>query len=325
MQIEISYEGAAVLHEFADVLPGICDDLELETHRLIDTYHSVGDLVGPHGELFLELLTKIRQIQGASAETLTDLSHRMHDVAYMIEQSLGDDTPQSGEASSYEPRGEVWGEVLAEEHQAEQQHAQAVFDRLYNGQTTPIVLSLYQEYESKIAFGNQHYFGVPCYNSSEGLIYLNVDVDLQNELGAATTYFHEVGHFLDDTAGNGHACLSSDPEFGKALRDDADAYFAKVMQEYQCDILQAYDIVSDELYVNVKSGVSDIFGALTDGKCSGIWGHERSYWTEYPPRIEAEAFAHMFEASVGNAEKLETLRMYFPNAYRRFEYIIRSR
>ena len=59
--------------------------------------------------------------------------------------------------------------------------------------------------------------------------------------------------------------------------------------------------------------------------CQGDWGHHITYWRADPSRIEKEAFANMFEASIGDENKRKDMMHFFPNAYQKFEEIIRSR
>lgn len=49
---------------------------------------------------------------------------------------------------------------------------------------------------------------------------------------------------------------------------------------------------------------SDLIDATTNGQLHGNYGHSRNYWTR-PGNLQAEAFAHFFEASMGDQGKLE--------------------
>ena len=88
---------------------------------------------------------------------------------------------------------------------------------------------------------------------------------------------------------------------------------------------EAYDIISEEISGVWASGISDICGALTACRCQGDWGHSPEYWEKEPSRVEKEAFANMFEASIGDNKKLTMMKNYFPTAYSRFEAIIKGR
>ncbi len=68
---------------------------------------------------------------------------------------------------------------------------------------------------------------------------------------------------------------------------------------------EAYDIISEEISGVWASGISDICGALTACRCQGDWGHSPEYWEKEPSRVEKEAFANMFEASIGDNKNLQ--------------------
>lgn len=184
---------------------------------------------------------------------------------------------------------------------------------------------LYDEYSDEICIVDTAYSGTAHYNPFTGSIKLNEAMDLENCTGSGSTYFHEVGHFIDDCAGNGHAWLSSDPSFRKALEQDVDRYIDNTMQTFGCSQDEAYEIISNQLEGDSLAGVSDIFGSLTGCRCQGDWGHSVSYWLRDNSNVEKEAFANMFEASFGSADKLSQMRRFFPNAYSAFESIIRNR
>ena len=125
-------------------------------------------------------------------------------------------------------------------------------------------------------------------------------------------------------AGNGHSWLSDDPLFRDLLEQDAESYIHKVMLEKHCDIEEAYEHVSEEIAGDWCANVSDIFGSLTHCRCQGEWGHHYTYWDGDPSRVPKEAFANMFESSIGSAEKIDMMKKYFPNAYKRFEYLLKE-
>lgn len=61
----------------------------------------------------------------------------------------------------------------------------------------------------------------------------------------------------------------------------------------------------------------------TNGQLHGNYGHSRNYWTR-PGNLQAEAFAHFFEASMGDQGKLELLANFFPTAFGIFSSMIDS-
>ena len=68
---------------------------------------------------------------------------------------------------------------------------------------------------------------------------------------------------------------------------------------------------------------SDLIDATTNGQLHGNYGHSRNYWTR-PGNLQAEAFAHFFEASMGDQGKLELLANFFPTAFGIFSSMIDS-
>ena len=60
-----------------------------------------------------------------------------------------------------------------------------------------------------------------------------------------------------------------------------------------------------------------------NGQLHGNYGHSRNYWTR-PGNLQAEAFAHFFEASMGDQGKLELLANFFPTAFGIFSSMIDS-
>jgi len=204
------------------------------------------------------------------------------------------------------------------------QHKQMVEKRLKQT-SNPIVKDIYEEYLDQIVVSDSAYMGTAHYNPYSHSIKFNATADMHNPEGECTTYFHESGHLIDDFAGNGHAWLSSDPDFRLALEYDVNKYVADTMNNFGCSIDEAYDIVSTRLEGDTVAGVSDIFGSLTQCKCQGDWGHSVSYWERDKSNVEKEAFANMFEVSLGSPEKLQKMKAFFPTAYAKFESLIKNR
>lgn len=77
-------------------------------------------------------------------------------------------------------------------------------------------------------------------------------------------------------------------------------------------------MISDSLEVaadNESFILSDLFGALTNNKCKGLYFHEDSYW-ENSNKLGSEAYAHFFEVSVtNNTTRLEIIKSVFPNSF----------
>lgn len=311
MRLSINTESASALREFAKEIPTVLDSMLEKTESLFYTYNSVAEYAGPHKQEFLDMLHSVKRAQENAAESLRELPHMLNATADKME--------------SYINYGSSSATILAEKADITSRYLGAVQGRLDSEGTNPIVQDLYEEYKGNIRIVDFDYMGTPFYNSFSNGIKLNAMADLHNPIGSMSTYFHEVGHMIDDYAGNGHTWLSSDPDFRKSLQHDVDAHINKTMITQHCDLTVAYDIVSDEICGNWNANISDIFGSLTNCRCQGEWGHHYTYWEADPTRIEKEAFANMFEASIGDEKKLERMKFFFPTAYARFEYIIRSK
>ena len=150
-------------------------------------------------------------------------------------------------------------------------------------------------------------------------VYYNATSDMTNPRGAGTTYFHELAHMIDHASTGYQGNLSNTPEFGNALMQDGQR------------ILQLYNNLSPErqnaFLTRIRSdsahSFSDLIDATTNGQLHGSYGHSREYWTR-SGNLQAEAFAHFFEASMGSEEKLEMLANFFPTAFGVFSTLIES-
>lgn len=311
MKLSINEQSVSALRDYAEEIPNICNKLEEDIQRLLNIYNNVSENVGPHNDLFEEMILSIKRAEEISNESISELAYMLKCTADKME--------------SYINHGASYGTVTLGNTDVKQRYHSEVNKRLNSAGTNPVVKELYNEYANSIRLVDYDYQGTPFYNSVSNGIKLNAMADLHNSTGNMSTYFHEVGHMMDDYAGNGHAWLSSAPQFAKALRNDVEAYVNHIMITKHCDIDEAYDIISEEISGDWNAGVSDIFGSLTRCRCQGDWGHHITYWQSDPTKIEKEAFANMFEASIGDEKKLNEMKRFFPRAYSMFEYIIRSR
>ena len=169
---------------------------------------------------------------------------------------------------------------------------------------------------------------------------LNVD-DRSKAMGltkAFGTYFHEMGHLIDDLAHKnttGERLIDELPELRSKLESDALNYVNQLLADsetYYQKVDSLYDLSTDQrLKVSmdlskdpdIKNAISDIFQGLTNHSIYGKYGHSRkpNYW-ENLQAIEKEAFAHMTEAMMIKGDKLKILKTYFPESYRYFYNLI---
>lgn len=311
MRLSISTESVSALREFANSMPKVMDNIEGSTENLLYIFKAVSETVGPHEQQLLELLQTVKSAQEKSIDAIRELPYMLNSTADKMASYIG-------HGSS------IGSSILAEQHDISSRYSQAVQSRLNSEETNPYAQRLYNEYSEFIRIVDSDFTGTPFYNSVSKGIKLNIMADLHNPTGNISTYFHEVGHMLDDYAGNGHSWLSDDPLFRDLLEQDAESYIHKVMLEKHCDIEEAYENVSEEISGDWCANVSDIFGSLTHCRCQGEWGHHYTYWDGDPSRVPKEAFANMFESSIGSAEKIDMMKKYFQNAYKRFEYLLKE-
>ena len=158
-------------------------------------------------------------------------------------------------------------------------------------------------------------------NSSEHPrgVYYNAVVDMNNPRGAGTTYFHELAHMIDHAAGGFTENLSNTPEFAEALQQDGE----NILEMYSSLSSDKQEIFLNRIRADRAHSLSDLLGAVTGGVLCGRYGHSREYWNR-EGNLQAEAFAHFFEASMGNSTKLKLLSDFFPNAFAYFNSMIES-
>lgn len=190
---------------------------------------------------------------------------------------------------------------------------------------------LYDKWRKRIHIGTDTVSDGAYYDSIFNQVFYNWEEDGQNVRGQGNTYYHEIGHMLDDyTKLVGDS--SSSKAFTNALENDFLNYVSKTMAIHNCDREKAYEYISEWLCVdgNNKNGISDLCGGLTKNACEGYWGHGDDYWQGkqehgIPDKVNNEAFAHFFEASMcTDTTKLDYIREIFPNAYNEYKKIVRS-
>ena len=138
----------------------------------------------------------------------------------------------------------------------------------------------------------------------DGKIHLNMYNDLHDPRGAATGYFHEFGHQIDEKLG---WKFTKDSTLGDKLRND----FYNISNEE----------IYDEINTNYKaSSASDMIGGLSKGEIRGRYGHKQDYW-ETESNITSEFFAHFIEAQF-DSERRKILESTFPDSYNYVEEML---
>lgn len=173
------------------------------------------------------------------------------------------------------------------------------------------------------------------YEGHQRGVYYNATSDTINPRGDGTTYFHELAHMIDHTATGYQGNLSDNMVFRQALLMDGQEAFRR----YNNSGEEGQRNFRNNLRQNNRThSFQDLLEGSTNGSLSFYWGHNRpghNYWAT-PGNLEAEAFAHFFEAAMGAPDKLELLTLWFPRATTVFfsmlddlignqPYLIRSR
>ena len=167
--------------------------------------------------------------------------------------------------------------------------------------------------------------GTAHFNPATQKINMNFADDLQNKRGAGATFFHEHGRFIDFMAAgaSNYDYLSTTSQtFGALLQSDFKEYVKTYKKQHKMKAADAYNAISLELLGHEKHSLSDLLDGISKGKCSGMYGHKRSYWSNQGA-LEKEAFAHMFEASF-DSNKYALMKQYFPNALAEFEKMLKG-
>lgn len=273
------------------------------------------DVVGKHandlqslGTVLDEIMTLYKQHETAITDHATGGSRSGSS------SGISEDTAESGSSgSSSDPTaGMTYEEIL--EYRAE--HAVDENTR-----------RLYEEYLRKIRINDDNYDGTAHYNPFWNHINYDADEDAENPRGPGCTYFHEVGHLIDDRSDwNGHTSTDWSYDFYDCLQADVNNWIQACMRRNgYTDINDAYDDLSAWLWTDadMKNGISDLVNGLTDGDACGRWGHDSNYYDS--SSIPHEAFAHFFEAGMAaDPAKLDYIKEMFPTAYAEFQQMIQD-
>ena len=184
---------------------------------------------------------------------------------------------------------------------------------------------IYEEYMKNIYIKDESYSETAYYDNFWNFIKYNKEDDEKNVRGIGCTYFHEVGHLIDDQSDwFGTTSTDSDYNFYDKLEADVDNYIDKIMNDKgYTNRDDAYDDLSKWLNTdgNMKNGISDLVNGLTNGKACGGWAHDDDYYTE--KSTSREAFAHFFEAGMSSdSTKLDYIKEIFPEAYEEYQRML---
>lgn len=215
-----------------------------------------------------------------------------------------------------------------------------------------ISLNIFNKFENHIAFDSLNARGTAYYYSGTKGITMNLSkVRFGTRFSTPwQSFFHEVGHAIDDKCGDGELYATSiHLEFAKAIQKDVDAYVKKVFEklkkkakgnpEFQerlgftsargnVPIRYAYSRVARDLdsytanHPTIGPVISDIFNGATKGKIYTQCRHPTSYWQKMPIRVAREGFAHLFSLAIQRPDKLSEVEKYLPTAVPEFKKLL---
>lgn len=217
----------------------------------------------------------------------------------------------------------VFDGIISKQTGMNKAYQDALNQRYSNGSTE--AQKVFNKYVPSDSVADSAYNGTAHFSPASKKVNMNFANDLQNKRGAGTTFFHEHGHYIDFMAAgtaNYEYVSVNDKTFGALLLSDFKDYVKAYKKKHNMNAADAYAAISLELLGHEKHSLSDLIDGISKGKCSGNYGHKRSYWTNHGA-LEKEAFAHMFEASFDSG-KYNLMKQYFPNALAEFEQMLKG-
>lgn len=187
-----------------------------------------------------------------------------------------------------------------------------------------VVKSIFYKNIENIRIAKTNAIGKSRYNHDFG-IFVNLEKDYVNAKGKWSTFFHEVGHNIDDLLGG---VSHKDVKFKNALVKDFENFTTSYSKEYNIGIEKTYEKLSN-IMLSEKSAdihiISDLFGGMSCNMCSGDSIHQDvGYWNRQFA-LEKEAFAHFFSITINPVgESLEYVKSVFPKAYSEFICLMRG-
>lgn len=196
-----------------------------------------------------------------------------------------------------------------------QKYAETLYQRYENADS--LAKKVFDTYKNELSIQNSnypenqtaHYLPEGFPGHSRG-VYYNSSSDENNPKGNGTTFFHELGHMIDHASTGFSNNTSNTIEFREALMSDGQHVldlYKQLSKDRKEDFLR-------RIYQGDAHSFSDLIDATTNGVLCGAYGHTKEYWRR-DGNLQAEAFAHFFEASMGCHEKMKFLSDLFPHAF----------
>lgn len=223
-----------------------------------------------------------------------------------------------------------------------------IIERLTNKDTSDDYINAFARAQKELKGAGVSKNG-SCYYPNGKSINLNenhIKNSLRKSENPFTTYFHEMGHAIDNLLSPDGKRFSTDKEFGfkDAMKKDMNNLCLKIRKEEKASGFKGGSQTLRDLnslrWTKNSNGVQDVLGAMKHmvpdkyvdidyyekiGKSRFGWGHSDDYWNRGNTTNEAasELFAHMSAGQVSKETK-ENLERYFPEALKSFETILKN-
>lgn len=235
--------------------------------------------------------------------------------------------------------GEAHFKAIMDKTEAPQAYKDVLIKRFTSG--SEVAQQAFTRYVTGNVVKDSNFKQGAHYSPRDQVVNMDFADDLRNPRGAGATYFHELGHYVDNLAaiqikgkptigGLSHMDLEGveADDFRKAILRDVQDYIEGYTKKNRVKLQQARLEISEALSAGngaLHSAISDIYGGVTRHKVRGLYGHRLDYWKQLPNAIEKEAFAHMFEASFDpDGKRAELMREYLPKSFALFEKILEA-
>ncbi len=170
----------------------------------------------------------------------------------------------------------------------------------------------YDKSKDRLKFIN---FNAKVSSRTSGGIRLNItQLAINSEEDKHRAYFHEVGHEVDCMLGR----VSHKLDFGEKIKNDFDNILDAVADDRKIDKDAVLEVLKEEFQSDRFHSVKDIINGIYKENIFPSSNHNKKYWNG-SFKLEHEAFAHMFEATIRNDfVKIHYLKSMFPSAYEEF-------
>lgn len=205
---------------------------------------------------------------------------------------------------------EQYKSVISSRYEMSEPRVRNVFDRFS---------STLEVQDAEYSPGQTPHYSPVGYPGHPRGVYYNATEDMNNPRGQGSTYFHELGHMIDHASTGYQGNLSNSYDFANALIADGQ----NVLSMYSSMSPEQQSNFSNYIHQDFAHSFSDLIDATTNGQLYGSYGHSREYW-QRDGNLQAEAFAHFFEASMGGGQKMELLSNLFPTSFGMFSDMIDS-